>query len=124
MSCTFSSCKLRATLHSSSRLPLHSHHMAQHTNKIACGPCRSAKTASIMQTPSKKSTTKDVKDDATQQGHKRSKCSNNGGTTAMQIELVEAAMHQKVISAPIQRRLSPPAFNSSRYLFKCWMYSQ
>ena len=67
-----------------------------------------------MQTPSKKRITKDVKDDATQQGHKRSKCSNNGGTTAMQTEMVEAATHQKVISAPIQRRLSPPAFNSSR----------
>jgi len=90
MSCTFSSCKFRATLHSSSRLPLHSHplhshHMAQHKHKFKKNRLRyihiryihiiwhNIHTKSIadhvaplrMQTPSKKR-----------------KCSNNGGTTA------------------------------------------
>ena len=123
MSCTFSSCKFRATLHSSSRLPLHSHplhshhmaqhahklkksialhshHMAQYAHKVDCGPCCSAKTASIMQTPSKKRTTKDVEDDAMQQGHKRSKHSNNGGTTAMQTKSWLMQRHPIIIFFP------------------------
>ena len=76
------------------------------THKIDCGSCYFAKTASIMQKPSKKRITKDVEDDATQQGHKRSKCSKNGGTTAMQTELVDAATLNNII-LPLCQPCSP-----------------
>lgn len=66
-----------------------------------------------METRSKKRITNDAEDDDTQQDHKRTKCSNNGGTIAMQTELVDAATHREVVSASNQRSLSPPAFNSS-----------
>ena len=59
-----------------------------------------------MQKPSKKRITKDVEDDATQQGHKRSKCSKNGGTTAMQTELVDAATLNNII-LPLCQPCSP-----------------
>ncbi len=62
--------------------------------------------ASIMQTPSKKRITKYVEDDATQQGHKRSKCSNNGGTAVMQTELVDAATPNNII-LPLCQPCSP-----------------
>jgi len=65
-----------------------------------------------MQTPSKKRTTKDVEDDATQQGHKSSKCSSNGGTTAMQTELVDAATPNNII-LPLCQPCSPNDNNTT-----------